>query len=79
MIQGFTLIFIAAVVYLLIQSLIALLRNKSEGARRLKLVLAVLLAIPVTIVWFMMVGPVGLGITLAVLAAAAWVVRGYRG
>lgn len=79
MIQGFTLILIATVVYLLIQGLIALMRNKSEGARRLKIVLAVLLAIPVTIVWFMMVGPVGFGITLAVLAAAAWVVRGYRG
>lgn len=79
MIQGLTVILLASAVYFAIRGLIALLRNKSEGARRLKIVLAVLLAVPVATVWFMMVGPIGFGITLAVIAATFWVVRGYRG
>lgn len=79
MIQGLTVILLASAGYLAIRGLIALLRNKSEGARRLKLVLAVLLAIPVATVWFMMVGPMGFGITLALVGAAFWVARGYQG
>lgn len=29
-------------------------------------------------IWFMMVGPIGFGITLALVGAAFWVARGYR-
>lgn len=79
MIQGLTVIVIAIAAIFLLRGIAALMLSKSEGARRLKLVLSVLLAIPVSIAWFTVVGPIGFGITLAVIAAIVWVVRGYRG
>lgn len=79
MIQGLTVIIIAIAAIFLVRGLAALMRAPGEGARRLRYILAALVAIPVAIVWFMMVGPIGFGITLVVVAATVWVVRGYRG
>ena len=54
----------------------ALLQSKSEPARRARVAIGGLITLAVAWVIFLMAGPVGFIITLAVLGAGAWIVSG---
>ena len=55
-----------------------LLRSKTESARRARIVLGSLLATGLGALWFIVVGPVGLAVTLVGIGAVVWIVRGKK-
>ena len=67
---------IALIVWVVWKIAAALISNKSEGARRLKVVLGIALATLFTVIVFNMGGPVAVVITGAVLGSVWWVIKG---
>ena len=66
------------IVGLVIWGITALLQAKSEVARRFRFVVGGALGLVAAWVWFMMVGPVGFVITLGLVGAGLWIVKGSK-
>ncbi|MDP2371975.1 hypothetical protein [Rhodoferax sp.] len=66
------------IVMLLLWGITALLTAKGEGARRIRLTLGGLLALGAVAVVFALGGPAAVIITLAILGAGAWIVKGFK-
>lgn len=69
----------AGALLLLILAGSALFNARSEGARRIKLVLGALLALGFLAFVFAAAGIGGLALAIALIAVTTWVVRGFRG
>ena len=66
------------IVGLVIWGIITLMQAKGEVARRFRLVVGGALGLVAAWVWFMMVGPVSFVITLGLVGAGLWIVKGSK-
>lgn len=77
-VRGLVIGFVFAVIGLIANMAWKLIRSKSEGARRVKLVSAVALVLLVGTVMFEAMGAVGAIISFVVIAACIWIAKGFR-
>jgi hypothetical protein len=66
------------IVGLVIWAITALLQAKSEGARRARVVIGGAIGLAVAWVVFMLAGPIGFIITLALAGAVIWIAKGTK-
>lgn len=66
----------AGLIGLVLWGITALLQARSEAARRARMVIGGALVLTVAWVVFLMAGPIGFIIVLAVLGAIVWIVKG---
>lgn len=69
-------VLVAGIIGLVLWGVTALLQAKSDTAHRARVVIGGAIALGVAWVIFMVAGPVGFIITLAVIGAGAWIVKG---
>ena len=77
-VRGLVIGFVFAVIGLIANMAWKLIRSKSEGARRVKLVSAVALVLLVGTAMFQGMGAVGAIISFVVIAACIWIAKGFR-
>lgn len=66
------------IIGLVLWGITALLQSRSEAAGRARIVVGGAITLTVAWVIFLMAGPVGFIITLAVLGAGVWIVKGSK-
>ena len=68
----------AGLIGLVLWGITALLQARSEAARRARIVIGGAFALIIAWIVFMIVGPVGFIIALAIIGAGVWIVKGSK-